>query len=271
VILEHQDWRIDNQVRIRLLDGKTKVSGFELSNGRQKVKINGFISGSPADELKVQFENFSMATFDQLVKTANVRLNGKLNGDVLLSAVTSSPTFDSHLAIDSFVMNKTYIGNVKVASTLDSTRAQANVKMNIITRGLETMNVEGAYILGKKTDDALNFNVKMNQTEAIIFEPFVKDLVSNLKGTVSADLKLTGSASDPQFNGNITLENTGVTINYLKTTYTVNNKLNVANSVITVDNLVLKDYKGGTGTVNGKVDLTDLANPDIEVELKAKT
>ncbi|HZX58278.1 MAG TPA: translocation/assembly module TamB domain-containing protein, partial [Mucilaginibacter sp.] len=270
VILEHQDWRIDNQVRIRLLDGKTQVSGFELSNSKQKVKINGFISASPADELKVQFENFSMATFDQLVKTADVKLKGRLNGVVLLSAVTSSPTFDSHLAIDSFMMNKTFIGNVKVASTLDSNRTQANIKMNIINRGLETMNIAGAYILGKKTKDALDFNVKMNQSEAIIFEPFVKDLVSNLQGTVSADLKVTGAPSDPQFNGNITLENTGLTVNYLKTAYTVSNKFNVANSVITVENMVLKDSKGGTGTANGKVDLTDLSAPDIEVGLETK-
>ncbi len=270
LILEHQDWHIDNQVRIRLLDGKTQVSGFELSNSKQKVKINGFISGSPADELKVQFENFSMATFDQLVKTADVRLKGRPNGDVLLSAVTSSPTFDSHLAIDSFMMNKTFIGDVKVASTLDSNRQQANIKMNILNRGLETMNIAGAYIVGKNTNDALNFDVKMNQTEAIIFEPFVKDLISNLKGTISADLKVTGAPSDPQFNGYITLENTGVTVNYLKTAYTVSNKLNVANSIITVENMVLKDSKGGTGTANGKVDLTDLSEPDIEVGLETK-
>ncbi|MFI5162535.1 MAG: translocation/assembly module TamB domain-containing protein [Sphingobacteriales bacterium] len=270
LILEHQDWHIDNQVRIRVLDGKTQVSGFELSNNKQKVKINGFISASPADELKVQFENFSMTTFDQLVKSADVKLKGRLNGDVLLSAVTSSPTFDSHLAIDSFMMNKTFIGNVKVASTLDSNRQQANIKMNILNRGLETMNIAGAYILGKNTNDALNFNVKMNQTEAIIFEPFVKGLVSNLKGTISADLKLSGSPSDPQFNGNITLENTGVTVNYLKTAYTVSHKLNVANSIVTVDDMMLKDVKGGTGTANGKIDLSDLSEPDIEVELKTK-
>ncbi|HEY9195682.1 MAG TPA: translocation/assembly module TamB, partial [Mucilaginibacter sp.] len=38
VILEHEKWKIQEQVRIRLLDGKTQVSGFELSNGIQKVR-----------------------------------------------------------------------------------------------------------------------------------------------------------------------------------------------------------------------------------------
>ncbi|HTI61289.1 translocation/assembly module TamB domain-containing protein [Mucilaginibacter sp.] len=270
VILEHQNWRIDNQVRVRFLNGKTLVSGFELANGGQKVKINGFISDDPADKLKVEFDKFSMTTLDQLTKAANVKMKGTLNGDVVLTSLTKAPTFDSHLAIDSFTMNKTLIGDVKLMSTLDSNRTRANVNMNIVNRGLKTMDVSGSYLLGKSSDESLDFALKMNQTESIIFEPFVKDLVSNLKGTISSDLKLTGSPADPQLNGNITLENTGVTVNYLKTAYTVNNKLNVANSVITVDNMTLKDTKGGEGIANGKVDLNDLSNPDIEVKLEAK-
>jgi hypothetical protein len=270
VILEHQNWRITDKVNIKLLDGKTQVSGFELSNGGQKVRINGFISDNPADQLKVEFEKFRMSTFDQLTKAADVMLKGTMNGDVLLSGVIKSPVFDSHLAIDSFTMNKTLIGNVKIASSLDSSRTQANVKMNIVNRGLETMNIAGAYLIGKETDDKLDFNIRMNQTEAVIFDPFVKDLVSNLKGTISSDLKLSGTISNPQLNGDITLENTGVTVNYLKTSYTVNHKFSVANSVINVDDLVLKDIRGGEATATGKVDLNDLSNPDIEAVVNAK-
>ena len=270
VILEHQYWRLTDNVRIRLLDGKTQVTGFELSNGKQKARINGFISDNPADQLKVEFEKFNMQTFDQLTKSSDVKMKGTLNGDVLLSAITKAPAFDAKMTIDSFTMNKTLIGNVKIGSSLDSNRSQANVKMNIVNRGLETMNISGSYLLGKNEDDKLDFDVKMNQTEAIIFTPFVKDLVSNLKGTISTNLKLSGTPSDPQLNGDITLANTGVTVNYLKTAYTINDKLSVANSVINVDKLVLSDSHGGTGTATGKVDLNDISNPDIEVVLEAK-
>jgi hypothetical protein len=269
VILEHQKWRLNNQVRVRVHDNKTEVSGFELTNGTQTAKINGLISGDQADQLKVEFQKFSMGTFDQLTKTADVKMRGTLNGDVVLTSVLKSPSFDAHLGIDSFAMNKTLIGNVKIASTLDTSRTRANMMMNIVNRGLETMNIDGSYLLGKSSDESLNFNIKMNQTEAIIFEPFIKDLVSNLKGTISSDLKLTGALSNPQFNGSITLENTGVTVNYLKTAYTINQKVNVANSVINIDNLALLDNKGGKGIANGKVDLNDLPNPDIEIDLDA--
>ncbi|HEY8783097.1 MAG TPA: translocation/assembly module TamB domain-containing protein [Mucilaginibacter sp.] len=270
VTLEREDWRIQEKTRIRLLNGKTEVSDFELSNGRQKVKINGFISDNPADQLKVSFENFSMATFDQFKRTTGVQLKGLLNGNLVISSLIKSPGVDAHLDIDSLIMNKTLVGNVKIESDLGNDRKQANVKFNITNHGLETMNIAGVYQIGHGTQDNLDFDVKMNQTEAIIFDPFIKNLVSNVKGTVSTDLKLTGAPSKPQLNGNIVLSNTGVTVNYLKTAYTVTDTLNVANSIIKIDNMVLRDTNSGFGEVNGTVDLNDLANPDIEAVVTAR-
>ncbi|MDN5286307.1 MAG: translocation/assembly module TamB [Mucilaginibacter sp.] len=269
VILEKAKWHIQDQVRIRLLDGKTQVSGFELSNGLQKVRIDGFISDNPADELKLSFEKFNMRTFNQLTRTSGIYLRGALNGDVKFTSIIKSPGVDAHLTIDSLTMNRTLIGNVKLESTLGNDRKQANINLNILNRGLETMKVAGIYSFGHDTDDNLDFDIKMNQTEAIIFTPFIKDLVSNVKGQISTDLKLTGKPKNPQLNGTLTLENTGVTVNYLKTAYTVNNKLDVNNSVINIKDMVLKDYKGGTGTANGTVNLNNLSNPDIQVVLVA--
>jgi hypothetical protein len=270
VILEKEKWHIQEQVRIRLLDGKTQVSGFELSNGAQKVRINGFISDNPADELKLSFEKFNMHTLNQLTRTSGIFLKGSLDGDVNFTSITKSPGVDAHLTIDSLTMNKTLIGNVKLASTLGNDRKQANVKLNVINRGLQTLNIAGIYSFGQDTDDNLDFDVNMNQTEAIIFEPFIKDLVSDIKGQISTNLKLTGKPSNPQFNGDLSLINTGVTVNYLKTAYVANTKLNVNNSIIDIKNMVLKDTHGGTGTVNGTVNLNNISNPDIQADLVAK-
>jgi hypothetical protein len=270
VILENQPWRITDKVRIKFLNGKTEVSGFELANGAQKVRINGFISDNPADKLKFSFEKFSMATLNQLAKTGGIQLKGALNGDVLVSSITKSPGIDAKLGIDSLMMNKTLVGNVKIQSDLDNDRKQANVKINIDNHGLETMNIAGIYHIGHNVPDDLEFDVKMNHTEAIIFEPFIKNLVSDIRGTVSSNLKLTGPPSKPQFNGNITLANTGLTVNYLKTPYTVNDTLTVTKSVINLNSMQLKDNRGGVGIVTGKIDLTDISNPDIEAVLVAR-
>ena len=270
IILEREKWRLDRNVRIRFLNGKTEVSGFQLSNQQQKVKINGFLSDDPADKLKVTFDKFRMETIDQLTKSAGVHLTGSMNGDVILSSITKSPGVDAQLDVDSLAMNKTLVGNVKLNSQLGSDRKNANVNLSVTNHGLQTVNVSGVYQFGKETSDNLNFAVNMNNTEAIIFEPFIKDLVSNIRGTISTNLTLTGPPSKPQLNGNIILNNTGVTVNYLNTAYTVIDTVAVKNSVITLDGMVMRDAAKGTGIVKGTVDINDPSNPDIEVVLDAK-
>ncbi|MEO8886522.1 MAG: translocation/assembly module TamB domain-containing protein [Mucilaginibacter sp.] len=267
VILENQKWKIQEKVDIKLHDGKTEVSGFQLSNGQQIVKIDGFISDNPEDKLKVTFDKFNMSTINQLTKVSNIKLGGQLNGDVLLTGVTKKPGVDAQLTIDTFRMNKTLVGNVKLASSLDNARKQANMKLNILNRGLETMNIVGAYLLGKENGEKLDFDVKMNQTEAIIFEPFLKGLVSDLQGTVSTNLKLTGTVLKPELNGDLSLNNTRMTVDYLQTPYILNDRVKVVNTVINISDLALTDTLGGKGLINGTVDLSKLSNPVINAEL----
>ncbi|MES2108718.1 MAG: translocation/assembly module TamB domain-containing protein [Bacteroidota bacterium] len=269
VILEHQNWKILEKARVKFLDGKTQVEGFELSNGQQKVRIDGFVSDNPADKLKVAFSKFSMATLNQLTKTAGIQMKGSLNGDVNLTSILKTPGMDAKLAIDSMMMNKTLVGDVKISSTLGNDRKQADVNINIKNRGLETMNLAGAYQIGHGTEDKLDFDVNMNQTEAIIFEPFIKDLVSDIKGTISSNMKLTGPVSKPKLNGTMALNNLGVTVNYLKTPYTVSDTVDVVNSVVKISSMTLHDSNKGTGKVTGTVDMNDLSNPDIEVDVDA--
>ncbi|RZM05347.1 MAG: hypothetical protein EOO88_54995, partial [Pedobacter sp.] len=107
-------------------------------------------------------------------------------------------------------------------------------------------------------------------TELIIFEPFVKSLVSNLSGQVSSKLNVKGKFSNPQINGDLNLLQAGLTVNYLKTPYIINDDVTVENSVIMIKDLVINDKFGNKATVNGSVDLKNPNNPDINASIKAK-
>ena len=270
VIIEQQNWRIAEQVRIRLLEsGRTQIAGFVLSNGVQKIGIDGFISSKPEDKLKVAFDKFSLASLDQLTKSVGVKLTGTLNGNAVINSITGQPGVESDLRADSITINKTLIGNLKLAAQLDNEQKIALVNMSLLNKGLETLNLNGKYYLASE-DNKLDFHLKMNQTEAAILDPLVNDLVSNLKGQISADLDVTGMPSKPQINGSLNLINTGLTINYLKTPYIINDKVSVKNSIIQITDLQLKDTKNGVGTVNGTVDLNNLSSPDIEANIVAR-
>ncbi len=270
IIIEQQKWRIAEQVRIRILENaRTQIAGFVLSNGLQKISIDGFISPKPEDKLKVAFDRFSLTSLDQLTKASGIKLTGTLNGDAVLSSITSTPGVESDLRADSITINKTAIGNLNLSAKLDNENKVALVNLNLLNKGLETLNVNGKYHLASE-ENKLDFHIKMDQTEAVILDPLVNDLVSNLSGHISADLDLTGMPEKPQINGSLSLQNTGLTINYLKTPYLINDNVSVKNSIISIQNLQLKDDRKGYGVVNGTVDLNNLSNPDIEATIDAR-
>ena len=270
IIIEQQKWRIAEQVRIRILENaRTQIAGFVLSNGLQKISIDGFISPKPEDKLKVAFDRFSLASLDQLTKASGIKLTGTLNGDAVLSSITSTQGVESDLHADSITINKTAIGNLNLSAKLDNDNKIALVNLNLLNKGLETLNVNGKYHLASE-ENKLDFHIKMDQTEAVILDPLVNDLVSNLSGHISADLDLTGMPEKPQINGNLSLQNTGLTINYLKTPYLINDNVSVKNSIISIQNLQLKDDRKGYGVVNGTVDLNNLSNPAIEATIDAR-
>lgn len=267
VTVNNEEWLIEDKVRISFNKGKTEVTNFELANHQQKIKIDGFISESPEDVLKVGFENFSLKTINPFVKTLGVKLGGMANGKAMLNAILKRPVVKDSLRIDSLSFNNTFIGALTDTSSFNSNTKAVNVFTKIIANGKETFNITGGLDLEEKNIDLA---VKMDDCQMAVLEPFVKKLVSNLKGFISSDLTIKGPLDKPQIDGSVTLDEAGLTVNYLKTPYTIDDRIEINNGKIDLDDLELMDMDGNTARANGSVDLTNLDNPDIQVEIRAR-
>jgi hypothetical protein len=264
--INFEDWTIEDKVQIGLNKGKTKVENFSLSNGQQELKIDGIISDDPADVLLVALENFKLKTINPFVKNIGIKFAGTANGKTKINGLLKAPKISDSLRIDSLGFNGTYIGSLVDTSSFNSTSKIANVHTKITALDRETFNISGSLDAGQKQID---LKVNLDQSELAILTPFLNKIVSNLKGKVSADLTVKGSFDQPLINGEITLDKAQLTVNYLKTTYIIDDEVSVDNSAIVLTNLVLKDLEGHSGTANGTVDLKDINNPNIQVQLEA--
>ncbi|RZK39527.1 MAG: DUF748 domain-containing protein [Pedobacter sp.] len=265
--INYEDWAIQEKVKINFNAGKTEITNFDLSNGKQLLTVDGVLSDNPQDLLLVGFENFSLKTLNPFVKTLGVKLAGTVNGKTRLYDVLKSPKIVDSLAIDSLTLNDIYIGKLTDTTRFDQSKNLANVYTKIVTDNKETFKITGDLDLQEKKID---LEVKMDDSKLTVLEPFVKKLVSNLKGNVSADLKVQGDLSKPKINGEISFDEGQLTVNYLKSSYKLNDEVTVSNSVINIDNLTLTDLEGNEATANGTVDLNNIDNPNIQVAVVAK-
>lgn len=269
VIINRENWKIQDKVRIGYNNGKVSIANFQLFRDNQLLTINGIISNNSEDHIKANFSKFKLTTFNALTKGFGIAMKGELNGEVAVAAAGKTPHVDADLKIDSMVFNNTLIGNVVFNAGFDNETKLVDAKVTILKSGKETLNIIGTYN-AKATENSLNMNMIMDQSELIIFEPLLKNLVSKLQGTTSANLKLTGTLTDPKINGELSLNDAGMVVNYLKTPYHINDKVVVENSVIKLDNLIIRDLNNNEAIANGTVDMTNPNNPDIDIRILAR-
>ena len=264
--INSEDWTIQEKVRINFNNGKTEISNFDLSNGGQLLSVDGILSNDPKDLLLVGFKNFNLKTINPFIKTLGLKLTGNVNGKTHLYDILKSPKITDSLEIDSLTFNDTFIGKLTDTSSYNKASNLANIYTKILTDGKETFKITGNLDL---KDKKINLGVRLNDSKLAILEPFVKKLVSHLKGEVSADLTVKGNFDKPEINGDVSFNKGQLTVNYLKTAYTLDDNVEVKNSVIGINELVLQDVDGNKATANGTVDLNDLDNPNIQVALVA--
>ncbi|WP_316812481.1 translocation/assembly module TamB domain-containing protein [Pedobacter heparinus] len=267
LVVNNEEWKIQEKVRISFHEGKTEINNFDLTNGRQLLTLDGILSSDPNDLVLVGFKDFSLTTLNPFIKTLGLKLSGNVNGETRLSNILKSPEVHDNLKIDSLVFNDTYIGTLTDTSSYDKAKNTANIFTNIVTTDRETLRATGNLDLEKKEID---LDVKLDQCELAVFEPFLNKLVSNLKGHVSSDLKVTGPFEKPAIKGTLALDEATMTINYLKTRYSITDEVTVDNSVIKIDELKLLDEDNNEAIAKGTVDLNDINNPTIDVVINAR-
>lgn len=279
VIINSEVWKIQEKVSFSFDEGRakgesfsllrrTKIAGFELFRDNQILTIDGIISKDPKDELLIGFNKFKLTTFNPLTKPLGITLNGILNGNAKLSALGKTPNVEAAIKIDSLKYNSIDIGDLSLTAGLDNSTKLINVKMEIDKLGQKTLDIDGTYNANSDQNN-LDMKVMMEDNEVILFQPFLKNLVSKMIGKVSADLRVTGKLTKPQISGTLTLKDAGMTVNYLKTPYRISDKVEVENTVIKLTNLKLRDIKNNEAIANGTVDLSNINNPEIHVNLVA--
>lgn len=279
VIINREVWKIQEKVSFSFDEGRekdqafsllrrTKITGFELFKDNQMMTIDGIISKNPEDKLLIGFNTFKLTTFNSLTKPKGITLSGTLNGEATLSGLGGTPNLEAAMKIDSLNFNTLAIGDLRMTAGLDNSTKLINVKMDIVNKGKTTLDIDGTYN-ANSDQNSLDMNVLMNDNEVVLFQPLLKNLVSKMYGKVSAELTITGKLNNPRINGNLSLNEAGMTVNYLKTPYKITDKVAVENSVIKLANLKLKDINNNEAIANGTVDMSNPKNPEIHIDIQA--
>lgn len=269
VVINHADWRLQEKVKFDFEEEKTLLNGFELSNDSQIIRLDGAISNSEEDVLNLTFEHFSLSTFNSLAGQLGVELSGEMNGVMEIRSILKHPYVQSDIQTTDMYYNETLIGDMDLQAALDQTTKLVNLTAEITKQGRPTLQLDGTYDASLKEDN-LDLRLKMQDNELIVFQPFLSNLISDLSGTATASFRVRGSVFQPVIDGFAHLKNANFVVNYLQTRYTINDEIDVNNSVIQLNDVVIEDINGEQAIASGRVDMKKPNTPEIHVNINAE-
>ncbi|WP_128544489.1 translocation/assembly module TamB domain-containing protein [Larkinella soli] len=242
-------WTLSPENLIRVVGPEVTVRNFTLSNRNQLISFSGKVSRDSLQELRMEARNFLLQTLNPVL---NTNVSGLANGRVNIRGLYGLPLLDGLFTIDSLKYNNFLIGNVVNRSVLDKSN-RVNVDTRIRRLDREVLAITGTYDSRPSTGSPLDLRGIFNNTDLRLLEPFVSDYVSNVGGTATGTVMVTGKVSSPVLGGTVDVQNGRLTLNYLKADLGFSDKVYFGPNEIVARNMTLTDQNGGRATLRGGV------------------
>lgn len=256
VIVNDSNLTINQNHRIVFAPEYTLIDNFRLQLGNSSLALNGNAPVKEADTLQLAFHQWSISTFDLLIKPYGIDIDGFINGDLSLANLTNNPTFFSNLHISDLKLNRERMGEARLISTWSNLDESVYLNAQIINTGnigtSRMLNLTGFYYPNRIADQ-LAFQLNLENFRLKFLNQFLTDVASKVEGFASGELTIRGSLKKPEFKGRMALNRTSFKVDYLNVAYSVQHEFEVLPDRILVNNLVLMDTVGNRGVVNGLI------------------
>ncbi|MCU0419401.1 MAG: translocation/assembly module TamB [Cyclobacteriaceae bacterium] len=239
-------WRVSTANQTRVKGNEWSIQNLQFANGNQSVRVDGHISNDPTKKLNLRVQDFSLNVLKTLT---GIDLTGTVNGEVTAGDLYREPYVQNDISIDQLEIDQFLIGNVTGTNIWNRSDNQFDINLLIDRLGDRTLSLGGYYRPSEK--NGLHLIGKLDKTNLKLAEPFLRGIFSKMDGTLTGQYTILGSFREPRIEGEGNIENGRLTVDYLKTDYSVSGVLAMSPSQVIFRNIEMTDAFGNGGTLNG--------------------
>ncbi|MEZ0128559.1 translocation/assembly module TamB domain-containing protein, partial [Flavobacterium sp. LBUM151] len=251
-VLNYDKWNIDPENAVEFGGKRLYINKFFLDNAGNELKIQsqGTQDNAP---LQVDFVNFKIETILNMVKKDELLMQGLINGNAVAENVMTSPTFTSDIKITDFAFKAEPVGDIEIkVDNKTNNILAANVNL---TGQDNDVKLTGNYTINGGN---LDFNVDINKLNIKSIQGFTMGNITEGKGYLSGNFKITGNASAPKVGGELNFNDTAFRVTQLNSYFkTDQEKITFANDIISFDKFTLVDENDNELAVDGTIQSPD--------------
>jgi hypothetical protein len=250
-------WRL-NKSSVLIDSNAISINKLIITSNDRSYQVDGSVSENPADTLHLEFRGIDIDPLNFLLirkkdndpNVVPLNFKGQLNGKILLTNVYKSLLLAGNVVVSNFSVLGSEFGNIIINSDLDNSKKIVNIKASNDLNSVKMFDITGFYNPSMKKIDLSTTATKL---PIGFLNPLLKTFASEISGTASGRLQLTGESGNLILTGAVLAENASMKINYLQTKYTMTDTVRFDKNGFKFNNIRLNDIKGNSATLSGSV------------------
>ncbi|MDC3388027.1 translocation/assembly module TamB [Flavobacteriaceae bacterium] len=230
---------------------KITLEQLVVSHKSEYLKLYGQIENENKKEINLEINDVNLSKLLPEIKHFNFK--GIANGNLRLLQDKGIYKPIAKMNIIDFNINNRLLGLFNLDITGNDKLNIYNLFSSIENENLKSFEAKGNLDFNK-SEPNLNLDINLNKLDLSFFSDLGQDVITNIRGYASGKTKLFGKYNNPDFLGNLYLENAGIQIPYLNIDLDFINEANISlkNRQFIFNNIFLNDTKYNTiGNLNG--------------------
>jgi hypothetical protein len=266
LLLNYDRWSVSPNNSITFGKGII-ANNFVISHEGQELRIQsqGVTADSPLD---VRFTSFRIGTLTAFLNPDTTLVDGVINGQATFTNLTQQPLFTTDLTVSNLALRKDTVGDLNAKVSSAGKRYNANITLT--GRGNDVA-ITGFMEPGDK-DIAMNLDLAIRQFQLSTMRGSVQDFVTALSGAINGNVKLRGTTSKPDINGQLNFNNASVTTTMIGGPFVINEEslVVVSNEGLRLDRFSIRDSANNALTFDGLIKTTNYTNYNFDLNIRAR-
>lgn len=190
------------------------ISELVMSHMEERIELSGVLRDSTYKDLNLDFTDVDLAKITPRLDSLSLR--GKVNGKLDLLQEDGMYLPKSNVIISDFRANDYELGTLRAMIIGNKSLTNYTVDVTLKNDNLKSLDAKGT--LDFETKD-INIDIDFEEFLLDPLDPFGQGVITNIRGLVTGKAKVSGKLDNPNYSGELLLDNAGLSIPYLNIDY----------------------------------------------------
>ncbi len=242
---------------------KININDFSIVNGEQRLELNGAVSKSPSDSVRLKLKNYDIGIITSVISDLGYNIEGLSNGYVNVAAALGEPRVEANVRLDSVRLNDIPSPPLRMHAGWNSATNRAGVYVTDRVK-LDTL-VRGYYMPQQRSYYG---HLKVDSLDVGLIDPLLSSTISDTRGFANADVEVRGEGRNAKVGGTIDVYDMSTHVDFTNVRYTLPSaRIDIKDNVLASRSNRLYDKDGNSGLITMGLSLDHLSNVSFNMRI----